>query len=144
MQIRLLHRMPVAPYDSTVHLIPGQLDLNADDSCFSTPMTFPSVCNFSSSHSSNISSNKSRWLTGPNKIQQIKFDSNEYKTLATTIKQPIILPYSTSGTVIELSAMFVDKMILRRSSTCMKIDCCSSVLINECKMNNFHLPPIRL
>lgn len=49
----------------------------------------------------------------------------------------VILPNSTSGTVIELSAIFVDRMILRPSSTCMKIDCCSSVLISECRMNNF-------
>lgn len=40
---------------------------------------------------------------------------------------------------MELSAMFVDKIILRTpSSTGRKIDCCSSVLTNECKMYIFH------
>jgi hypothetical protein len=52
----------------------------------------------------------------------------------------LLLPYTMSGTVMELSAIFVERMIfLKPSGGDLKTDCCSSVVMDECSGLTHHL-----
>jgi hypothetical protein len=58
----------------------------------------------------------------------------------TFIVSTLLLPYTMSGTVMELSAIFVDKMIfLKPAGGDLKTDSCSSVVMVEWRGLTHHL-----
>jgi hypothetical protein len=58
----------------------------------------------------------------------------------TLIVLSLLLPYTMSGNVMELSAIFVDKMIfLKPAGGSLKTDSCSSVVMVECRGLTHHL-----